>query len=317
MASTLRVAREQTEERNQLPGLTLTDLLLLCMALIWGVNYVVVKYATGELPPLAFNSARVLLAVVVLFSLVTANGYALPRGRDLLALLGLGALGNGLYQICFIEGIARTRAGDAALLISAAPALMAILGWLRGTERTGMRGVMGIALSLVGMALVVFGNAPDGGGGNATLVGDALILASCVCWSVYSVLVKPYTERIQGLPLHATTMLGGSIPLVLISLPTLAHTQWTTISPGGWIAVAYSGLLALSLAYLFWYRGVKMLGPTRSAMYANLQPIIALSVAWATLHEAPHWLQLAGAAFIMAGLVLTRLPTRHTDPPCE
>jgi drug/metabolite transporter (DMT)-like permease len=317
MASTLRVAREQAQERNRLPGLTLTDLLLLCMALIWGVNYAVVKYATGELPPLAFNSARVLLAVVVLFGIVTLNGYTLPRGRDLAALLGLGALGNGLYQIFFIEGISRTRAGDAALLISAAPAFMAILGWLRGTERTGARGVIGIALSLVGMALVVFGNAPDGAGGNATLVGDALILASCLCWSVYSVLVKPYTERIQGLPLHATTMLGGSILLVLVSLPTLAHTQWSSISAGGWIAVAYSGLLALSLAYLFWYRGVKMLGPTRSAMYANLQPIVALSVAWATLHEAPHWLQLAGAAFIMAGLVLTRLPTRHTEPPCE
>jgi drug/metabolite transporter (DMT)-like permease len=317
MASTLHVTREQTEERNWLPGLTVTDLLLLCMALIWGVNYAVVKYATGELPPLAFNSARVLLAVVVLFGIVTANGYALPRGRDLRALLVLGALGNGLYQIFFIEGIARTRAGDAALLISAAPAFMAILGWLRGTERTGIRGVTGIVLSLVGMALVVLGNAPGDAGGHATLIGDALILASCLCWSVYSVLVKPYTERIQGLPLHATTMLGGSIPLVLVSLPTLAHTQWSTISTGGWIAVAYSGLLALSLGYLFWYRGVKMLGPTRSAMYANLQPIVALSAAWATLHEAPHWLQLAGAAFIMAGLVLTRLPTRHTEPPCE
>jgi drug/metabolite transporter (DMT)-like permease len=317
MASTLSVTREQTEERNRIPGLTLTDLLLLCMALIWGVNYVVVKYATGQLPPLAFNSARVLLAVVVLFGIVTANGYTLPRGRDLLALLALGALGNGLYQIFFIEGIARTRAGDAALLISAAPAFMAILGWLRGTERTGMRGVAGIALSLVGMTLVVFGSAPGDAGGHATLVGDALILASCLCWSVYSVLVKPYTERIQGLPLHATTMLGGSIPLVLVSLPTLARTPWTTISTGGWIAIAYSGLLALSLAYLFWYRGVKVLGPTRSAMYANLQPIVAVSVAWATLHEAPQWLQLAGAAFIMAGLVLTRLPTRYTEPPCE
>jgi drug/metabolite transporter (DMT)-like permease len=317
MASTLQVAREQTEERNQLPGLTLTDLLLLCMAVIWGVNYVVVKYATGELPPLAFNSARVLLAVVVLFGIVTVNGYALPRGRDLLSLLALGALGNGLYQIFFIEGIARTRAGDAALLISAAPAFMAILGWLRGTEQTGVRGVTGIALSLVGMALVVFGNAPGDAGGNATLVGNALILASCLCWSVYSVLLKPYTERIQGLPLHATTMLGGSIPLVLVSLPTLARTQWSTVSTGGWLAVAYSGLIALSLAYLFWYRGVKMLGPTRSAMYANLQPLIALSVAWATLHETPHWLQLAGAAFILAGLVLTRLPSRHTAPPCE
>jgi drug/metabolite transporter (DMT)-like permease len=317
MESTLNVAREQVVERNRLPGLTVTDLLLLLMALVWGVNYVVVKYATGELPPLAFNSTRVVLAVVVLSGIVKASGYTLPHGRDRLMLLALGALGNGLYQIFFIEGISRTRAGDAALLISAAPAFMAILGWLRGSERIGRRGVVGIALSLVGMTLVVFGNAQPAMGGRATMLGDALILGSCLCWSVYSVLVKPYTERIQGLPLHATTMLGGAIPLVLVSLPTLARTPWSAVSTGGWMAIAYSGLLALSLAYLFWYRGVKMLGPTRSAMYANLQPIIALSVAWVTLDEAVHLSQLAGAAFIMAGLVLTRLPSRQTQPPCE
>jgi drug/metabolite transporter (DMT)-like permease len=317
MESTLDVAREQVGERNRLPGLTVTDLLLLLMALVWGVNYVVVKYATGELPPLAFNSARVLLAVVVLSSIVKASGYTLPRGRDRVMLLALGALGNGLYQIFFIEGISRTRAGDAALLISAAPAFMAILGWLRGSERIGWRGVVGIALSLIGMALVVFGNAQPATGGGATMLGDALILVSCLCWSVYSVLVKPYTERIQGLPLHATTMLGGAIPLVLVSLPTLARTPWSAVSAGGWTAIAYSGLLALSLAYLFWYRGVKMLGPTRSGMYANLQPVIALSVAWIALNETVHLPQLAGAAFIMAGLLLTRLPSRQTQPPCE
>jgi drug/metabolite transporter (DMT)-like permease len=316
MASTLSVAREQ-EEQKRLSGLTVTDLLLLCMALIWGVNFAVVKYATGELAPLAFNSARVVLAVVVLFTIVAMSGRTLPQGRDRLALFGLGAIGNGLYQIFFIEGIARTRAGDAALLISAAPAFMAIIGWLRGSERTGPRGVIGILLSLLGIGLVVFGDSASDSVSSSTLLGDALILAACLCWSVYSVLVKPFTERVEGLSLHAVTMAGGAIPLVLVSLPTLADARWSSVSIGGWSAVLYSGLLALSLAYLFWYRGVKVIGPTRAAMYANLQPVIALGVAWATLHETPHLPQLVGAALIMGGLVLTRLPSRDIDPPCE
>jgi drug/metabolite transporter (DMT)-like permease len=316
MASTLSVANREGE-RKRLTGLTVTDLLLLCMALIWGVNFAVVKYATGELAPLAFNSARVVLAVVVLFTIVSMSGRTLPHGRDRLALLGLGVIGNGLYQIFFIEGIARTRAGDAALLISAAPAFMAIIGWFRGSERTGPRGVIGILLSLIGIGLVVFGEPASDSASRSTLLGDALILAACLCWSIYSVLVKPYTERIEGLSLHAVTMAGGAIPLLLVSLPTLAESRWSSVSLGGWLAVLYSGLLALSLAYLFWYRGVRVIGPTRAAMYANLQPVIALGVAWATLHETPHLPQLVGAALIMSGLVLTRLPSRDIEPPCE
>ena len=68
----------------------------------------------------------------------------------------------------------------------------------------------------------------------------------------------------------------------------------------------YSGLGALVLAYLFWYRGVRQLGPTRTAMYGNLQPVIALGVAWLSLGEVPTIFQAAGAVLILGGLVLTR-----------
>jgi len=296
--------------------MTVTDFLLLCMALIWGVNYAVVKFGAAQIDPLVFNSVRVVLASVVLVAIVMASAQSWPRGRTLVALLGLGVLGNGLYQYLFIEGIARTRAGDAALILAAAPALMAIIGRLRGTEHTGATGVAGITLSLAGIGLVVFGDSA-GGARAVSLNGDLLLLLACLCWSVYTVFLRPYTERVDGVTLSAVTMVGGAVPLVLVSIPALRLTQWSDIAFGGWAALAYSGLLALVVAYLFWYRGVRTLGPTRSAMYANLQPIIALGVAWATLHETPHLLQLVGAACIMGGLLLTRLQPAPVNPPCE
>jgi drug/metabolite transporter (DMT)-like permease len=317
MASTLRVAEKRSAAAS-LPGFTVTDLLLLVMALIWGVNFVVVKFATNAFAPLAFNALRIGLATIVLFALARAGGHGLPRGRDRLALLGLGILGNGVYQILFILGIARTRAGDAALLISAAPALMAIIGWLRGSERTGPRGIVGIALSLAGIGLVVFGDAGSASAGSATMLGDALILAACVCWSLYTVLLEPYTERAEGIPLSAMTMAGGLLPVLLVALPSLARTDWSAVSASAWSAVAFSGLFSLALAYLFWYRGVKVLGPTRTGMYSNLQPVIALVVAWAALGETPHLPQLAGAACIIGGLLLTRLSSpAATATVCE
>jgi drug/metabolite transporter (DMT)-like permease len=86
----------------------------------------------------------------------------------------------------------------------------------------------------------------------------------------------------------------------------MLRLDWTTVGLAGWGAVAYSALLAMVVAYLLFYRGVRILGPTKTAMYGNLQPIIAIAVAWILLHETPTGWQLLGAAFIMGGLLVSR-----------
>ncbi|HKO14979.1 MAG TPA: DMT family transporter [Gemmatimonadaceae bacterium] len=291
----------------------LTEVSLLLMALIWGVNYAVVKFATDRFAPLAFNSLRLMLAAVSLVAVAVvaqrlAGPVAIgwPGRRDALALLGLGVLGNGIYQVFFVEGIARTRAGDAALVIASAPAFIALIGRLRGTERVAARGVAGIALSLLGIALVVLGSADESAARHASLVGDLLILSGTLCWSIYTVYLQPYTHRVSGLQLSALTMIGGAVPLLLLAVPSLAATPWTGIPAGAWLALGFSGIFALVIAYLFWYRGVRVIGPTRTAMYSNLQPIFAVIVAWLSLGETPTLWQGLGAMSIMSGLLLTR-----------
>lgn len=304
---------EHSSPATARPGFGVTDLSLLLMALIWGVNYTSVKYGTGVLAPLAFNGVRVTLAAVALvivaqfaarFSKDEASGW--PTARDGLMLLLLGTLGNGLYQILFVEGIARTRAGDAALLVSASPAYIAIIGRLRGSEHVKLRGATGIALSILGMGLVVVGTTDATGGARATLVGDALILVSSLCWAIYTVYLQPYTHRIGGLHLSALTMIGGMIPLVAVAAPSMLTTSWTRLPGLAWVSIGYSGIFALVIAYLFWYNGVRVIGPTRTAMYSNLQPVFAVIVAWLALGEVITPWQVAGAISIISGLLLTR-----------
>ncbi|CAN5174790.1 EamA family transporter [soil metagenome] len=306
MASSTFVVATDEHAHLSASGLSLTDLLLLCMALIWGLNFIVVKFATSVFAPLAFNSARVFVAVIVLWSIFLVRRLPLPSRREILIMLVLGALGNGLYQILWVEGMARTRASDAALLVAASPAFIEMLGWLRGEERAGIRGMSGIALSLVGIGLVVTGAAKVAAG-KSTLPGNAFILGSVLCWSVYSVYLRPVTTRIDGLTLSAVTMTGGIVPLLIVAAPSLATTNWGAVPPAGWGAIAYSGLLALVVAYLFWYRGVRVLGPTRASMYSNLQPLVAMLAAWPLLGEIPRAMQLMGAACIIGGLLLTRI----------
>lgn len=283
-----------------------TDLLLLIMSLIWGINISVVKYGTTLVQPLAYNGVRVTLAAVALLLIAfSSSGTDLAR-RDVVTLLGLGVLGNGLYQVLFIYGLANTRAGNAALVLAATPAFIALIGRILGVERIGRRGVAGIALSMVGIALVALSSAGAEGSRSGTLAGDLTILAATLCWSLFSVLLKPLAGRVGTLKVAALTMTGGAIPLLLFSLPAIVATDWPGVPLMGWGAIVFSGLGALVVAYLFWYRGVRVLGPTRTAMYGNLQPVIALAFAWLALSEIPTIWQVLGATTIIAGIVLTR-----------
>src|ERR1041384_808738 len=114
MASSLYVTAE-TPVRRAPSGFSVTDLSLLGMALIWGFNFIVVKYATTVFAPLAFNSTRIFIALIILWAILIARGTKLPDRRAMIRLMSIGVLGNGLYQILWILGMARTRASDAAL----------------------------------------------------------------------------------------------------------------------------------------------------------------------------------------------------------
>jgi drug/metabolite transporter (DMT)-like permease len=307
MASSLQgvVAAPGRATTGSRPGVWLTELLLLTMALIWGVNYSVAKYATGQLAPLAFNGVRVAAAAVALLVIAAAVARVpWPSRRDTLKLLGLGVLGNCVYQVFFIEGVARTGAGTAALILAATPAVIALMSRFGGVERVSRRTAGGIALSIAGVALVMFGRGR--GVAQVSLAGNLLMFAGCVSWAAFTVLLKPYTDRVPGLQLSAITMTGGAIPLLVVAAPSLAATRWADLSAGAWAAVVYGSLAALVVAYVIWYRGVRVIGPTRTAMFGNLQPFIALGAAWFAFGDVPSALQLVGAAGITGGILLTR-----------
>jgi drug/metabolite transporter (DMT)-like permease len=305
MASTAARPATPGHATSTRPGVWLTDLSLVLVALIWGVNFPIVKFGTTLVDPLAYNGIRVALAAVLLSAVIAVGRGPFPPPRTIAALLALGVLGNGIYQLLFVEGIARTRASDAALFVAASPAFIAIIGRLRGVERISARAAVGIALSMIGIALVVLGTA-TGTEGHASVLGDALVLAGSLSWALYTVLLKPYTHEVPGMQLSAFTMVGGAIPLFAVAWPAISGAAWRSVPAIGWAAVAYSGVFALVVAYYFWYRGVRVIGPTRTAMYSNLQPVIAVLVAWPMLGETPTVWQVVGAACIIGGLLLTR-----------
>jgi len=283
----------------------LTDVLLVLMAVIWAVNYTVAKYGTRTVPPLAYNAVRIAMAVVVLLAIGWLRSHDRPSRRDILALTSIGVIGNGVYQLCFIEGLARSRAGTVALMLAASPAFVAIVGRIFRVERVGTRGWSGIALQLAGIACVVFGSVARSTRDDSVL-GSALIVAGSLCWAFFAILIKPYTERLSGINVGAYSLAGGALFVTAIGIPSMLATDWGGVTPAVWAAMVYSGIGALVVGNLIWYHGVSRIGPTRVSMFSNLQPLVALVVAWLALGEVPTVWQGLGAGSIMTGLIITR-----------
>ena len=281
-----------------------TEFALVIMAVIWGVNFSVVKYGTQVMEPLAYNSLRMTIGCAVLLAIAYARPGRRASPEDRRRLMLLGVLGHCVYQILFIYGITFTRAGTASLVVAASPAMVAIVARVMGHERLPMRTIGGIALSISGVILVLGGSISADG--TSHLLGDLMILAAVVAWAFYTTLLLPITRRADSVQVAAWTLVGGVIPLILISTPALLRVEWAEMTLLTWSAVMYSGLLAMVVSYLIWYRGVEQIGPTRTAMFANLQPLVAVLVAWVMLGEVPTLFQGAGAATVIGGLYFAR-----------
>jgi drug/metabolite transporter (DMT)-like permease len=284
-----------------------TDLGLVALAVIWGINFSVVKVVLDEIDPLGLNALRFPLAVLALALVVKATpGPALPERADAGRIVALGLIGNVAYQLCFIYGLDWTRAGNASLLLATTPVWTVLLSALAGHERPTRWVATGVVATLVGMTLVVGG----GGGvslGSDTVRGDLLMVLASLLWSVYTVAGRGPVSKYGALRVTAWALYVGTPILVIMGAPSLPPETLRSISLGAWIGVAYAGFLSIGLAYLLWYRAVRRIGNNRTAVYSNLVPVAALLTAWVWLGEVPGALQLSGAGVILAGLTVARL----------
>jgi len=281
-----------------------TELSLVAMAVVWGINFPVMKYGATVLSPLVYNALRMLLACAILLTIAYARPSRRASPADRRHLIGLGVLGHCVYQVLFVLGLSMTRAGTASLVIAASPAAVGLVAWFRNHERLPARAIAGIALSLSGVVLVLGGTVTADGARH--LFGDLLILVAVVVWAFYTTGLVPLTQRVGSADVAAWTLVGGVVPLAILAAPQALRTDWGAVTALTWAAVLYSGIIAMVLAYLVWYRGVREIGPTRTSMFGNLQPLVAVMMAWALLGEVPTIFQGVGAAAVIGGLYLAR-----------
>jgi drug/metabolite transporter (DMT)-like permease len=294
------------------------DVLLLLMTLIWGTNYSIVKHAFTEIAPQAFNAMRMLIASAMFLTIILAVRQRNLPGRaasifytpdpitrrDWLTLAGLGIVGHAGYQALFIGGLARTSVSNSSLLLAATPVLIALMSAALGQDRIGRLHWAGILLSMAGIYLVVGHGAPEGRGSRA---GDLMMLAAVCCWAIYTLGARQLMLRHSPVGVTGFSMAIGTAIYVPFASPSIAATDWSSVSGAAWLALAYSALFALCVAYTIWYMAVREIGSARTSVYSNLVPIVAMLTAVTFLGEVMTRARLAGAAAVLLGVALTRV----------
>ena len=303
--------------KNRTSLFTPTDLLLLLMITLWAVNYSVIKTVIStDLRPIVFTALRFGVAALTLIPLLRSmsRDERLAARADWWKIIGVGLLGNTLYQVFFISGIDYTSPTNSALILAGAPIFVAVFGALLKIEKLNWLAWLGIIVSFIGIGIVIVGNAPAEAiePGKSSVIGDLLVLAGTMVWAAYTVAVAPLLKRHSAPNLTAMSVTIGTIPLLLLAAPAFVATNWTAVSFSSWLGVAYSGVLVIAVGYLIWNRGVQEVGGTRTAVYSNLTPVITAVVAYLARGDALTIYHAIGAVVILGGIVLTRIARRQS-----
>ncbi len=256
--------------------------------------------------PVSFNFWRWFIALVVLtpFGLRAVAGKAelLRRHAGILALLAL--LSVPLFQTMVYQGLRTTTAINAVLLNSSAPVFMIACSWLLERERATGRQIAGMLISLAGIVIIMTHGEPVRLLELELHGGDAWILAAMPLWGFYSVLLKRRPAELGGVGLLFVISLLGVTMLAPFFLARSIIAPAPPPTLDAVLALLYVGIGASVIAFIFWNRGVAIVGANRAGFTLHLLPAFGTLLAIAFLHEDFHGFHAIGVATILAGVLL-------------
>ncbi|WP_293266845.1 DMT family transporter [Neptunomonas sp.] len=292
------------------PSLIRIYLKLTTVAFVWGGTFIAGHSLMETLPPITAATARFIVAAVLLIAWVYKTEGGLPRltTQQLLVTFFLGASGVFLYNVFFFEALSSLPAGRTALLVSLNPIITAlVLGLLFG-ERLGVIRWLGIILAFVGAAIIITrGNLLAAAHDLSNVFGQGEIYMMCavISWATYTIIGR---YALKGLsPLAATTYatLWGLFLLMgttLLFPPEPDFNQLSLLSIG---SVIYLGAFGTVICFVWYYQGIKAIGPSRTAIFTNLVPVFGVLLAMLLLGEPILISMLLGGVLVILGVTMT------------
>ncbi|MBI1733823.1 MAG: DMT family transporter [Candidatus Rokubacteria bacterium] len=283
-------------------------IVLVVVVSIWASYPALGKLALRDLPPFFLAVVRCSLASAFLVALlVRAHGtpfHALTPSA-FRAFLFLGVTGYWLSTQFSYLGYYFTTAANAVILQSATPVMVAVGARFYLGERLTRRQQIGVGVSVLGVLMVITNGRLALLRPEEMRAGDFITLGALTGWAAYTVYGKRVMrEHSADLATTAAYVLGTllMIPTAVATAPYFPAPRLT--SPVAWSIVVYQAIIG-ALAHVWWYRAINVVGPSVSAIFINLQPVVGVLLAFLILGETIGVWQVVGGTFVVAGVVLT------------
>jgi len=273
---------------------------------IWGGTFIAGRVLALALPAtvgalLRFVAASLALLVAALW---LEGGLPWLNRRQLAATLALGATGVFAYNLLFLGALALLPASRTSLIVALNPVVTITLSaWLFGEQITRRRG-LGILLALAGVWIVVSRGDLLGSLAGAVGPGEIMMFGAVCCWALYTLIGRGVLRGLT--PLAATTYasLFGTTMLAIAAMPALLRLQGPLLSPAVLASVLYLGLLGTGVAFVWYYRAVRRLGPSRTVIFNNLVPVCGATFGVTLLGEPLLPSMMVGGVMAVVGVML-------------
>ncbi len=281
---------------------------LLLIAILWGTFPATGKLAVADFPPVFLTAIRGVIASSFLVVLLARSGAESMRALDATAVRAFVTLGVcGLVlstQLSYI-GYAYTTAANAAILQAATPVLVALGARAYLGERLRRRQQAGVALSALGVLVVVTDGRLFLLRVDQLRAGDFITMVGLVAWTTYTLYGKRVvTIHSPALTTTAAYVAGTGVLVVEAVLTAPLFPRPALGSVLAWSVVVYHALFG-AVAHIWWYRAVERVGASRAAVFMNVTPVVGIALAGLLLAEPIGLWEVLGTLLVLGGVALT------------
>lgn len=289
--------------------------LLVFTMLIWGANSVAARLAVGEIPPMLLTSLRWAICCIALFATsrreITAHWRTLiPHWRYLLL---MGSLGFTGFNALFYAAAHHTTAINLAIIQGTIPVFVLIGGLVFLGTRVRSMQVVGVLLTLAGIAVVASQGQVALLRSLAFNIGDVWMVIACVLYAIYAL-------GLRRRPAVPPIVFFTAVALVaaLVSLPLagaeIALGQSFMPTGKGWLLLLFTGLLPSFISQVTFIKAVGLIGPVRAGVFMNLVPVFGPLLAVAVLGESISIYHGVALALVLGGIAIAEHPGKPSLP---